>query len=109
MTNYSLEPSAMFAALSDASRCSIVERLCQGPATVSELGAPLKLSMPTLLQHLRVLESSGLISSTKAGRVRTCRLEPEALARAEEWIRSRRAAWAGTLARLDRYLTDEDP
>jgi DNA-binding transcriptional ArsR family regulator len=98
----------MYAALADGSRRSIVDRLSRGPATVKELAAPLTMSLPAVLQHLRVLEESGLVSSAKAGRVRTCRLQPAALQAAEQWIADRRAGWVSRLDRLDSFLTDEE-
>jgi DNA-binding transcriptional ArsR family regulator len=97
----------MFAALSDGSRRSMVDRLSRGPATVKELAEPLTMSLPAVLQHLRVLEESGLVSSAKAGRVRTCRLQPAALQAAEQWIADRRAGWVSRLDRLETFLHDE--
>lgn len=94
----------MFHALADPSRRAVVERLVKGPATVGELAKPLEMAMPTVLQHLRVLENSGLIRTEKAGRIRTCRLEPDALATAQGWIDRLRAEWEARLDRLDAYL-----
>lgn len=98
----------MFAALADGSRRSIVERLSRGPASVKELAEPLPMSLPAVLQHLHVLETSGLVRSEKVGRVRTCRLEPAALQEAEQWIADRRSRWAGRLDRLGDFLTREE-
>jgi DNA-binding transcriptional ArsR family regulator len=108
--NHQLSPSLdlMFAALSDGSRRSMVDRLSRGPATVKELAEPLTMSLPAVLQHLRVLEESGLVSSAKAGRVRTVRLQPEALQAAERWIADRRAGWVSRLDRLEEFLTEEE-
>jgi DNA-binding transcriptional ArsR family regulator len=97
----------MFAALADGSRRTMVDRLSRGPATVKELAAPLKMSLPAVLQHLRVLEDSGLVRSSKNGRVRTCRLEPDALQEAEKWIAARRSGWERRLDRLDKFLDTE--
>jgi DNA-binding transcriptional ArsR family regulator len=97
-----------YAALSDGSRRSMVDRLSRGPATVKELAAPLTMSLPAVLQHLRVLEESGLVRSEKVGRVRTCRLQPAALQAAEQWIADRRAGWVSNLDRLERFLQEED-
>jgi DNA-binding transcriptional ArsR family regulator len=83
----------LFHALADPNRRAIVERLSRSPAPVSALAEPLHISVPAVLQHLQVLEASGLVRSEKAGRVRTCRLEPKALAAAEEWIRHRNREW----------------
>jgi DNA-binding transcriptional ArsR family regulator len=97
-----------YAALADGSRRAMIDRLSRGPATVKQLAEPLTMSLPAVLQHLRVLEESGLVRSEKAGRVRTCRLETAVLQQAEQWIADRRAGWASRLDRLDLYLTGED-
>lgn len=93
-----------FQALADPSRRAIVARLSRGPASVSELAAPLAISLPAVVQHLDVLHRSGLVSSRKLGRVRTCRLEPASLRSAEHWIGEHRAAWEGHLDRLGDVL-----
>jgi DNA-binding transcriptional ArsR family regulator len=105
--NQSLSLDRMFAALADPSRRSILERLSRGPASVKDLAQPLTMSLPAVLQHLQVLQDSGLVRSEKAGRVRTCRLEPAALSAAEGWIADRRRGWEQRLDRLDTYLTEE--
>jgi len=94
-----------FQALADPTRRAMVERLARGPASVSELARPLAMSLPAVMQHLAVLENSGLIRSEKIGRVRTCRVEPQALSLAEQWINARRTAWEQRLDRLGDYLT----
>jgi len=102
----------LFSALGDGARRSIVERLSDGPASVSELAAPLAISLPAVIQHLHVLESAGLVCSQKVGRVRSCRIEPAALGVAERWIAERRRSWEETLDRLGEYLAenpDEPP
>jgi DNA-binding transcriptional ArsR family regulator len=81
----------LFGALADPSRRMIVERLSRRPSSVSELAAPLAMSLPAVMQHLQVLEASGLVRSEKVGRVRTCRVEAAALATVEQWILARRA------------------
>ena len=93
-----------FHALSDPTRRAMVQRLARGPASVSELARPLTISLPAVLQHLQMLEASGLIRSEKKGRVRTCRIEPGALKSAEGWIAEQRALWEGRLDRLEDYL-----
>ena len=101
---------AVFHALSDANRRAMVDRLLDGPASVSELARPLAISLPGVVQHLHVLESSGVVRSHKSGRVRTCEIEPLALSTAERWITERRAAWEARLDRLGEFLaadTDE--
>jgi DNA-binding transcriptional ArsR family regulator len=97
---------ALFAALSDANRRAMVDRLIAGPASVSELARPLSISLPAVVQHLHVLEASGLVRSHKQGRVRTCRIEPTALGQAEGWIAERRALWEQRLDRLGEYLAE---
>jgi len=94
----------VFQALADPTRRGMVERLVRGPASVSELSRPLAMSLSAVLQHLQVLEAAGLVSSEKAGRVRTCRIEPAALRTAEAWITDQRTAWETRLDRLGDYL-----
>src|SRR5215207_9686869 len=96
----------IFHALSDPSRRVIVERLSRGSASVSELARPLPMSLPAVVQHLQVLETSGLVRSEKIGRVRTCRLEPAALRPVEQWVSARRLSWESRLDRLGTYLAD---
>jgi len=98
----------VFQALADPTRRGMVERLVRGPASVSELSRPLAMSLPAVLQHLQVLEAAGLVSSEKAGRVRTCRIEPAALRTAEAWITDQRTAWETRLDRLGDYLAGHD-
>jgi DNA-binding transcriptional ArsR family regulator len=86
----------------------MVERLSAGPASVSALAEPLAMSLPAVMQHLQVLEASGLVCSQKVGRVRTCRLEPAALRTAEKWLAGRRARWERRLDRLGDYLAEQD-
>jgi DNA-binding transcriptional ArsR family regulator len=93
----------MFQALADPARRGMVERLCRGPATVSELAAPLPMSLPAVVQHLKVLESSGLVRSEKTGRVRTCSIDLAALDNAERWLSERRSTWERRLDRLGGY------
>jgi DNA-binding transcriptional ArsR family regulator len=95
-----------FHALADPNRRSIVARLSQGTASVSELAAPLSISLPGVAQHLDVLQKSGLVSSTKVGRVRTCRLEPEPMRSVERWIARHRTEWESRLDRLGDVLNN---
>jgi DNA-binding transcriptional ArsR family regulator len=104
MLNYSTPLDRAFQALADPTRRAMVERLSQGPASVGELKRPLVMSLPAVMQHLAVLETSGLVQSEKTGRVRTCRINPAALAEAERWIVSRRMEWERRLDRLGEYL-----
>lgn len=96
----------VFRALSDPTRMVMVERLSRGPASVSELARPLEISLPAVVQHLQVLEDSGLVSSEKVGRVRTCQIEAAALRPAEDWIADRRTTWERRLDRLGEYLAE---
>jgi DNA-binding transcriptional ArsR family regulator len=94
----------VFQALADPTRRNMVERLVRGPASVTELSRPQAMSLPAAMQHLQVLEACGLVRSAKAGRVRTCHIEPDVLRAAEDWIASQRTAWEGRLDRLGDYL-----
>ncbi len=96
--------NVVFHALSDANRRAMIDRLLDGPASVSELAQPLAISLPAVVQHLHVLEASGVVSSHKVGRVRTCEIEPLALSAAERWISDRRATWEARLDRLGEFL-----
>lgn len=98
----------VFQALADPARRGMIERLSRGPATVSALAEPLDMSLSAVVQHLGVLESSGLVRSQKSGRVRTCRVDPAALNRVEHWIAGRRSAWIRRLDRLGEYLEGQD-
>jgi DNA-binding transcriptional ArsR family regulator len=97
-----------FQALADPARRIMVERLSRGPASVSELAQPLEMTLSAVVQHLAVLEASGLVRSQKVGRIRTCRIEPAALQGAERWIVERRAAWERRLDRLGDFLAETD-
>lgn len=94
----------VFAALADPTRRAIVERLCDSPASVSELARPLNMSLAAVVQHVQQLEASGLVSSTKRGRVRTCRIETHALTAAERWLDERRSRWERRFDRLGALL-----
>ncbi len=96
----------VFQALADPTRRAIVERLIANPASVSELAEPLAMSLPAVMQHLRVLETCGVVRSEKAGRVRTCHVQPDVLRGAEDWIGCQRTAWEERLDRLGQYLVD---
>lgn len=94
----------MFQALADPTRRHMVERLSRGPASVSELAAPFDMSLPAVVQHLKVLEHSGLVKTEKVGRVRTCTIDTGALSLAEKWINDRRIGWEKRLDRLGAFL-----
>lgn len=95
-----------FQALADPARRGMLARLAQGPASVSELARPLKMSLPAVMQHLKALEVSGLIRSEKRGRVRTCRLQPGVLAAAEQWLVDRRSEWEKRHDRFEEYVME---
>ena len=100
-----------FHALSDPTRRQLLDRLAAGPASVSELARPLQMSLAAVVQHVQVLEASGLLESRKTGRVRTCTLDADGLRTAEQWLMDRRTAWLRRLDRLgdvlDEQATDE--
>src|SRR6185437_385264 len=107
MLNQSATLDRVFQALADPTRRMMVERLSGGPVSVSALAEPLAMSLPAVIQHLKVLEATGLVRSEKIGRVRTCRIEPAALCGAEQWIAARQAAWERRLDRLGAYLAKD--
>ena len=106
MLNHGAQLDLMFQALADPARRVMVERLSRGPATVTELAQPLDMTLSAVVQHLQLLERSGLVRSEKIGRVRTCRIEPQALRLAEQWIAERRATWERRLDRLGDVLAE---
>jgi DNA-binding transcriptional ArsR family regulator len=106
MLNHQLD--GVFHALADPTRRGMVERLTRGPASVSELAQPLRMSLPAVVQHLAVLEQCGLVRSEKVGRVRTCHIETGALRTAERWINERRTLWERRLDRLGELLAEQE-
>jgi DNA-binding transcriptional ArsR family regulator len=104
MLKHSGELDLVFQALADPTRRELVDRLAHGPASVSELAAPLSISLPAVHQHLQVLQDCGLVRSEKVGRVRTCHLELKMLNTAQTWIQARKAMWERRLDRLDAFL-----
>jgi DNA-binding transcriptional ArsR family regulator len=109
MINYSTPVDRVLQALADPTRRIMIERLSRGAASVSELAEPLDMSMPAVMQHLQILETSGLVKSEKTGRVRTCRIDAAALAPLERWVSERRATWEQHLDRLGDYLAATAP
>jgi DNA-binding transcriptional ArsR family regulator len=110
MLNQLSDLDRVFHALADPGRRLMVERLSEGPASVSELGRPLAMSLAAVVQHVQVLEASGLVRSQKVGRIRTCSINPTALRSAEHWISERRSSSERRLDRLGDYLADSaDP
>jgi DNA-binding transcriptional ArsR family regulator len=106
MVNQLADLDRVFQALADPGRRLMIDRLSRGPASVSELGQPLTMSLAAVLQHVQVLEASGLVRSQKVGRTRTCSINPAALRSAESWISERRNLWERRLDRLGDYLAD---
>lgn len=106
MPNQSLDLDRVFQALADPTRRAVLERLSIGPAAVSELARPFKMTLPSFSQHLDVLESSGLVWSRKTGRVRTYELTPEPLAGAGKWMEAQRTNWEKRLNQLDSFLQE---
>ena len=108
MSGRRIASDRVFHALGDASRRAIVERLSRGPMTVSGLAEPLAISVAAVVQHLQVLEESGLVQTEKVGRVRTCRLDLAGLTVAERWMAERRSMWENKLDRLGALLDEEE-
>jgi len=104
MPNQSAQINRVFQALADPTRRAVIERLCAGPAAMSELAQPFDMALPSFSQHLNVLENCGLVRSSKTGRVRTYRLAPAPLKLAEHWMVRQRAIWDRRLDQLDDYL-----
>jgi DNA-binding transcriptional ArsR family regulator len=101
----SLPPiDGIFRALGDPTRRRVVERLNRSPASASELARPFQMALPSLIEHLKVLESCGLVRSEKIGRVRTYQLAPEPLKLAENWLSQQRALWERRLDQFDAYV-----
>ncbi len=94
----------VFYALSNSTRRKVLEQLCVGPATVSELAAPFDMQLPSFVQHLSVLEESRLVTSKKQGRVRTYEIAPERFKVVEDWLTARRQLWEAGLNRFDQYV-----
>lgn len=104
MLNHHAQLDPVFHALSDPMRRRIVDALARGPASVSDLAAPLGISLPGVMQHLKVLETAGIVKTEKVGRTRTCTLDAAPLGQAETWIAERRRFWEGSLDRLEAFL-----
>ena len=109
MVNQTVDLDLVFRALADPGRRLMMEKLSQGSASVSELARPLAMSLAAVVQHVQVLEASGLVRSQKVGRTRTCSINPAALRSAEAWISERRSLWERRLDRLGDYLTTPPP
>lgn len=101
-----LEIDRVFQALGDATRRAMLERLSDGPMSVSKLAEPFDMSLAAVVQHLSVLEAAGLVRTEKTGRVRSCRVESAGLRAAEEWLKARRPEWDRKLDRLGEFLEE---
>ena len=106
MLNYVEDLDSVFHALADPGRRRMLERLGQGPASVSELGKSLPMSLAAVVQHVQILEASGLVRTQKLGRTRMCSLNPAPLRSAEHWISERRAYVGRSLDHLGQYLAE---
>lgn len=104
-----LSAPRLFQALGDPTRVAVIQALCKGPETVSRLAAAHKMALPSFVQHLGVLEEAGWIESAKEGRVRTCRIRPEALLYVSDWLRSQQAVWERRMDQLDDLLLKLKP
>jgi|SRR5579871_332172 len=98
----------VFHALGDPTRRAIIEKLTEGPVSVSMLAKPLDITLAAVVQHLQILEKSGLVYTRKVGRIRTCRIEPKGLSVAEQWIGDRRSLWERRFNRLGDLLAEPD-
>lgn len=103
MDNYQYQLDHAFGALADPTRRAIVARLAQGEASVGQLAQPFAMALPSLMKHIRVLETGGLVETEKRGRVRTCRLKPSGMQSLEAWLAEQRAIWDARLDRLEAY------
>jgi DNA-binding transcriptional ArsR family regulator len=106
MAQYPARLDAVFAALSDPTRRSVLRELGRGPASVGDLARSSPMTLPSFMKHIRMLEGSGLIRTAKAGRVRTCTLNRERLAAVDGWLAEQRAIWEGRTDRLERFVTN---
>jgi DNA-binding transcriptional ArsR family regulator len=108
MAQYSTRLDTVFAALADPTRRSVISRLGRGPASVGELAQSSPMTLPSFMKHIRALEASGLIRTSKVGRVRTCTLERERLRAIDGWLGEQRAIWEGRTDRLERFVEGEE-
>lgn len=108
MSGRKLNIDRVFHALGDPTRRALMEKLGDGPVSVSRLADPLEITLAAVVQHLQILEESGLVRTEKVGRVRTCRIDPDGLSAAAQWISDRRPAWDRRLDRLGDLLAEPD-
>ena len=108
MPSHRVSVDRVFHALGDPTRRAMFERLSRGPVSVSQLAKPLAITLAAVVQHLQVLQESGLVQTEKVGRVRTCRIEPGGLSVMEKWIEDRRMSWERRLDRLGKLLAESE-
>lgn len=108
MAKRKIDVDRLFHALGDPTRRAMLDRLSQGPQSVSKLAAPLGITLTAVVQHLQILEECGLAHTEKLGRVRTCRIEAAGFDALEEWIRNHRTAWERKLDRLATFLEEDE-
>ena len=106
MAQYSPSLDAVFGALSDPTRRVVIGALGRGPARVGDLARSAPMTLPSFMKHIRVLERTGLITTAKAGRVRTCTLNRERLAVVDGWLAEQRAVWERRTDRLEQFVTN---
>ena len=104
MEQYQEQLNGIFQALADPTRRAVLGRLGSGPASISDLARPFDMALPSFMKHIHFLEDSGLIRTTKRGRVRTCALEKKQFSRIETWLDAQRAIWEGRTDRLEKFL-----
>ena len=104
MDNLNAELDTVFLAFADSTRRAVLRQLGQGPASVSDLAAPFDMALPPFMKHIRTLENAGLITTEKAGRVRTCKLSPDRYAEVEEWLKDQRKQWDSRYRKLDQLI-----
>ncbi len=108
MLSQRVQVDRVFHALGDPTRRAMIEKLSEGPVSVSKLAKPLDITLAAVVQHLQVLERSGLVRTEKVGRVRTCSVEPKGLSVVERWIGDRRSLWEARFDRLGKLLAEPD-
>ncbi|MGO1768987.1 MAG: ArsR/SmtB family transcription factor [Microbacterium sp.] len=100
------DAGGVFVALADPTRRAVIRRLGEGAASVGELAEPFAITLPSFMKHVRVLETSGLIRTSKSGRVRTCVLNRDRLSLVDDWLAEQRRLWEQRTDRLDQFVTD---
>ncbi len=107
MAEYVSDLNGLFQALADPTRRGVLTRLARGPASVSDLAAPFQMALPSFMKHIRQLEQSGWITTRKAGRVRTCAIDPTRFAELEGWLAEQRRVWEERTDRMEQFILNE--